>query len=51
MTPALRKLILENVDDDRAAREILTEIQLIESRVSNRDAALEDQLFKERTAK
>lgn len=51
MTPSLRKLILDNVDDDRAAREILTEIQLIESRVSNRESALEDQLLKERTAK
>lgn len=50
MTPTLRKLILDNVDDDRAARAILAEIQLIESRVSEREVALEDQLFKLRTA-
>lgn len=51
MTPELRKLITDNVDDDRAARAILLEIQLIESRVSDRESALEDQLFELRTAK
>lgn len=49
MTRELRKLILDNVDDDRAARAILTEIQLIESRVSDREDALQAQLLEERT--
>lgn len=49
MTKQLRKLILDNVEDDRAAREIILEIQLIESRVSDRESALENQLLKERT--
>jgi hypothetical protein len=51
MTPELRKLILEHVEDDRAAREIITEIQLIESRVSDREAALEDQLLELRATR
>lgn len=46
MTTTLRKLILDNVEDDRAARDIIQEIQLIESRVSDREWAAEDRLMK-----